>query len=98
MVTRRRLLAASGGLAALAAAPPVPAMDVPTGRGRRTMEIKRNGSQPSGKGPAEWFTGSVKIDPLFQAPDPARAAGAILTFQPSSRTAWHKIGRGNVFT
>jgi quercetin dioxygenase-like cupin family protein len=89
MVTRRRLLAASGGLAALAAAPPAPAMDVPTSRGGRTMEIKRNGSQPSGRGPAEWFTGSVRIDPLFQAPDPARVAGASVTFEPGARTAWH---------
>jgi quercetin dioxygenase-like cupin family protein len=53
------------------------------------MEIKRSGSQPSGKGPAEWFTGTVRIDPLFQAPDPARVAGASVTFEPSARTAWH---------
>ena len=53
------------------------------------MEIKRNGSQPSGKGPAEYFTGSVRIDPLFQAPDPARARGASVTFEPGARTAWH---------
>jgi quercetin dioxygenase-like cupin family protein len=89
MITRRRMLAASGGLAALAAAPQAPAMDAPTSRGRRTMEIKRNGSQPSGRGPAEWFTGSVRIDPLFQAPDPARVAGARVTFEPGARTAWH---------
>lgn len=89
MITRRRTLAASGGLAALAAAPPAPAMDAPATRRGRTMEIKRNGLQPSGKGPAEWFTGSVRIDPLFQAPDPARAAGASVTFEPGARTAWH---------
>jgi quercetin dioxygenase-like cupin family protein len=53
------------------------------------MEIKRAGSQPSGKGPAEWFTGTVRIDPLFQAPAPARAAGAQVTFEPGARTAWH---------
>jgi len=46
------------------------------------MEIQRNGSQPSTRGPAEWFTGSVRIDPLFQAPTPARAAGASVTFEP----------------
>jgi hypothetical protein len=40
------------------------------------MDIKRNGSQPSGKGPADWFTGTVRIDPLFQVPDPARVSGA----------------------
>ena len=53
------------------------------------MEIKRNGSQPSGKGPAEWFTGTVRIDPLFQANAPARAAGNSVTFEPGARTAWH---------
>jgi quercetin dioxygenase-like cupin family protein len=53
------------------------------------MEIKRAGSQPSSKGPDAWFTGTVRIDPLFQAPDPARAAGAAVTFEPGARTAWH---------
>jgi quercetin dioxygenase-like cupin family protein len=53
------------------------------------MEIKRGGSQPSGKGPADYFTGSVRVDPLFQAPDPARVAGASVTFEPGARTAWH---------
>ena len=53
------------------------------------MEIKRAGSQPSGKGPAEWFTGSVRIDRLFTAPDPARVAAALVTFEPGARTAWH---------
>jgi quercetin dioxygenase-like cupin family protein len=53
------------------------------------MEIKRSGSQPSRKGPADWFTGSVRIDPLFDAPTPARAAGASVTFDPGARTAWH---------
>ena len=53
------------------------------------MEIKRNGSQPSAKGPPDWFTGKVRIDPLFQAHNPARVAGASVTFEPSARTAWH---------
>ncbi|HEX4407838.1 MAG TPA: cupin domain-containing protein [Xanthobacteraceae bacterium] len=53
------------------------------------MDIKRNGSRPSAKGPADWFTGVVRIDPLFQAPDPARASGASVTFEPGARTAWH---------
>jgi quercetin dioxygenase-like cupin family protein len=53
------------------------------------MEIKRVGTQASGKGPADWFTGSVRIDPLFNAPDPARAVGAAVTFEPGARTAWH---------
>jgi len=55
----------------------------------KNMEIKRSGSQPSGKGPAEYFTGIVRIDPLFQAHDPARAVGASVTFEPGARTAWH---------
>ena len=53
------------------------------------MEIKRVGSHPSAKGPAEWFTGSVRIDPLFQAPPPALLQGASVTFEPGARTAWH---------
>src|SRR5881628_578199 len=53
------------------------------------MEIKRSGSQPSRKGPAEWFTGSVRVDPLFQPPDPARAGAGGVTFEPGARTAWH---------
>ena len=53
------------------------------------MEIKRSGSQPSRKGAAEWFTGPVRIEPLFSSPDPARAAGASVTFEPGARTAWH---------
>ena len=53
------------------------------------MDIKRSGSQPSGKGSAEYFTGSVFIDPLFEAPDPARVVGANVTFEPGARTAWH---------
>ena len=54
------------------------------------MEIKRNGTQASVKGPADWFTGTVRIDPLFlKADDPARATGASVTFEPGARTAWH---------
>ena len=53
------------------------------------MEIKRSGSQPSGKGPAKYFTGQVRVDPLFTAPDPARVVGASVTFEPGARTAWH---------
>jgi quercetin dioxygenase-like cupin family protein len=53
------------------------------------MDIKRNGSRPSGKGPAEYFTGAVRIDPLIEAPDPARVRGASVTFEPGARTAWH---------
>ena len=53
------------------------------------MEIKRNGSQPSIVGQAEYFTGTVRIDPLFQAQAPARTGGASVTFEPGARTAWH---------
>jgi hypothetical protein len=53
------------------------------------MEIRRSGSQPSGKGPADWFTRAVRVDPLFQAPDPARVIAASVTFEPGARTAWH---------
>ena len=53
------------------------------------MEIKRAGSRPSGKGPADWFTGVVRIDPVIQAPEPARVQSATVTFEPGARTAWH---------
>ena len=53
------------------------------------MNIIKNGSRPSGKGPEEWFTGTVRIDPLIQAEEPGRVAGAHVTFEPGARTAWH---------
>ena len=53
------------------------------------MEIKRGGSRPSAKGSADWFSGAVRIDPLFDSPDPARGVGANVTFEPGARTAWH---------
>ncbi len=53
------------------------------------MEIKKGGSQPSAKGPADYFTGAVRIDPLFTAPSPARVFAASVTFEPGARTAWH---------
>ncbi len=53
------------------------------------MEIKRIGTQASARGPAEYFTGTVRVDPLFSAPAPARVAGASVTFEPGARTAWH---------
>src|SRR5580704_2494150 len=53
------------------------------------MDIKRIGAQPSGKGPPEWFTGTVRIDSPFQRSNPARVGGAIVTFEPAARTAWH---------
>jgi quercetin dioxygenase-like cupin family protein len=53
------------------------------------MDIKRSGSEASRRGPSDWFTGTVRIDPLFQAPDPGRVSGAHVTFEPGARTAWH---------
>jgi quercetin dioxygenase-like cupin family protein len=53
------------------------------------MEIIRNGSQPSRPGPADYFTGKVRVDPLFDAPEPARVVGAHVTFEPGAHTAWH---------
>ena len=64
------------------------------------MDIRRSGSQPSGKGPSEYFTGAVRVDPLFSAPDPARVRGAHVTFEPGARTAWHThpLGQALVVT
>lgn len=53
------------------------------------MKITRTGSQPSGKGPAEYFTGTVRVDPLSNPPEPARVGMALVTFEPGARTAWH---------
>jgi quercetin dioxygenase-like cupin family protein len=53
------------------------------------MEIKRIGTQPSGKGPLEYFTGTVRIDPLHNPPEPSNVAMALVTFEPGARTAWH---------
>jgi quercetin dioxygenase-like cupin family protein len=60
------------------------------------MEIKRNGSRPSAKGPAETFTGAVRVDPLFQAPDPARVTAGLVTFEPGARSAWHTHPLGQI--
>lgn len=58
------------------------------------MDIDRNGAQPSGKGPSDWFTGTVRIDPLFAANEARRAASGSVTFEPGARTAWHTHPRG----
>lgn len=60
------------------------------------MEIIRLGTHPSGRGPADWFTGDVRLDYLFAAEDPARAAGASVTFEPAARTAWHTHPLGQI--
>ncbi len=101
MITRRRMLtAAAGGAAALAASRRAAAQaqhKVPVNADTRiasqlrtgTMQITRGGSQPSRKGPTDYFTGSVRIDSPFRGNDPARVGGAIVTFEPGARTAWH---------
>lgn len=60
------------------------------------MEITRNGSLPSSKGPEDWFTGTARIDPLFAPTGPARAGGASVTFEPGARTAWHSHPLGQI--
>jgi quercetin dioxygenase-like cupin family protein len=88
--SRRTFLQLTG---ATALAAPVPSRAYDGARAFRDreipMEITRIGSQPSAKGPGDWFTGEVRIDRLFQAHAPARAAGASVTFEPGARTAWH---------
>ena len=90
-ISRRLMLAGTAsGLASFAAirfAAAQPAIQ--TERRSDAMEIKRNGSQPSRKGSADYFTGSVRVDPLFQAPAPARVTGGSVTFEPGARSAWH---------
>jgi len=89
LISRRTFLktaaASALGIPAILRAQAVPS----TQRKEANMEIKRSGSQPSTKGPADWFTGTVRIDPLFQPNAPARASGASVTFEPGARTAWH---------
>ena len=67
-----------------------------TSKDQGAIRIMRSGSQPSRQGPAENFTGSVRVDPLFQANAPARASGALVTFEPSARTAWHTHPLGQI--
>jgi quercetin dioxygenase-like cupin family protein len=74
----------------------MPVKQLWSGTREAIMDIKRSGSQPSTKGPADWFTGTVRIDPLFDTPPPARAAGASVTFEPGARTAWHTHPLGQV--
>jgi len=90
-MTRRHLLAAAGGLALATArrSAATPAAQDFTERRNATMDIKRNGSRPSGKGPEAWFTGTVRVDPLFGVGDPVRISGGQVTFEPGARTMWH---------
>jgi quercetin dioxygenase-like cupin family protein len=75
----------------MAGAPPIVSSE-----DSQTISITRSGSQPSGKGPAEYFTGSVRIDPLFEANDPSRTSGARVTFEPGARSAWHTHPLGQI--
>src|SRR5205814_5131797 len=92
-ILRRRFLKTMGAVAATAFTfPAILRGQMTTSAIQRkelNMEIKRVGTQASTKGPGDWFTGTVRIDPLFQADAPARAAGASVTFEPGARTAWH---------
>ncbi len=84
MITRRHMLATAAGVTMLAQGGRVLARE-----GMKTMQITRSGSQASQSGPAEYFTGSVRIDSRFQGGAPARVGGGIVTFEPGARTAWH---------
>jgi quercetin dioxygenase-like cupin family protein len=89
MITRRGALTCGGAAAIITidrawAQTSEPLKELPM-----DLEIKRNGSRPSQKGPENWFTGTVRIDPLFQATEPARAGAGQVTFEPGARTAWH---------
>jgi quercetin dioxygenase-like cupin family protein len=93
VLRRSVLLSGAAGLAALASphsgfAQARTENDLPTGR-NGTMDIKRNGSRPSGRGPEAWFTGTVRVDPMFQVGEPARFNGGQVTFEPGARTMWH---------
>src|SRR2546430_14291575 len=92
-ILRRRFLTTMGAVAATALTFPAILRGQTTTsaiqRKELDMEIKKVGPQASTKGPADWFTGTVRIDPLFQAPEPARVNGASVTFEPGARTAWH---------
>lgn len=96
-IIRRHFLKATG--AAALALPAFLNQPVDAGMANKqesNMEIKRVGSQPSSKGPADWFMGTVRIDPLFETKEPARAGGASVTFEPGARTAWHTHPLGQI--
>ena len=89
-LTRRRLIGATAGLGMAAyAAPGFAQGALPHATRREILDIKRNGSRPSAKGPEAWFTGTVRVDPLFQVGDPTRLSGGQVTFEPGARTMWH---------
>ncbi|MGY4285030.1 quercetin dioxygenase-like cupin family protein [Bradyrhizobium sp. LM2.7] len=87
-MTRRDILV-GGSASAIIGIQRAPALASEAKEIAMDIDIKRNGSRPSQKGPEDWFTGTVRIDPLFAAPEPARVSGAQVTFEPGARTAWH---------
>jgi len=94
MITRRSILAATGGLAGLAGAA---AAQTPTGTTlakNGTMQITRGGSQASQPGPAAYFTGAVRVEPFFPEREPSRVSAGSVTFQPGARSAWHTHPHG----
>jgi quercetin dioxygenase-like cupin family protein len=99
MITRRLMLTAGSAAVALGAGrarAEMPSLKTSNDRRNEAMEIIRNGSQPSRKGPAEYFSGTVRIDPLFAPPEPARASAGQVTFEPGARTAWHTHPIGQI--
>jgi quercetin dioxygenase-like cupin family protein len=90
-ISRRAILAGVGATAVLSASTSSNARKLDnTKKGyQMDMSITRNGSRPSTKGNSDWFTGVVRVDPLFVAPEPGRVSGAQVTFEPGARTAWH---------
>jgi 4-carboxymuconolactone decarboxylase len=88
----KNLLVAAASLSLIASA----FAQVGSAQDAQAIKIMRNGSQPSRSGAAEYFTGSVRIDPLFEATDPSRASGASVTFAPAARTAWHSHALGQI--
>ena len=89
MITRRGVLICGGAAALVTVDRTRARTSEPVEKFRMDIDIKRNGSRPSQKGPENWFTGTVRIDPLFQAPEPARVGAGQVTFEPGARTAWH---------
>src|SRR4051794_6075795 len=91
-LTRRHLVGITGGMLLAASRPGFAQIPLTTDaieRKRKTMEIKRNASRQSTKGPEAYFTGAVRVDPVFQVGDPPRVTGGLVTFEPGARSAWH---------
>lgn len=96
METMKILAAASASFLAMASAFAQTGNRPAEALGSEGLEIKRNGSRPSGKGSTDYFTGAVRVDPLFQANAPARASGGSVTFEPGARSAWHTHPLGQI--